>query len=353
MTAESTVKHPADSFYEKVLHFGTDPVLRDAYINSFGDLRFGKLLEEMDMAAGAIAYAHADGFALDLTIVTASCDSIELLSPLPSTKDLRLQGQVNYVGRSSMEVGIHLDLLTEGEWKLVVRAFFIMVARKHDRSYAVHPLEPVTPEDHRRHREALLRQEQRRDEYQSHFTRSAPSAEESAMLHEVFLKTLAGDIDGVYMRDTWRQATVIVHPQNRNIHNKIFGGHLMRLSFETAYTVAHLHCHRRPWFLRVDQFDFIEPVEIGSIVSFNGQITYTGHTSFVIEVTVEVVNPRTGKKHTTNISNYTFVAVDDCARPIPVPKVYPHSYEEGLRYLDGAKRYKRAKIERQKRQEGR
>ena len=348
MPSNTTAKPVSLSQFEIIFPFADDKAMRDAFVNSFGDLRFGKLLEEMDMAAGKIAYAHTDGFDLDLTIVTAACDRIDLIAPLPSNQDLRLSGQVNYVGRSSMEIGLRIDTLKNGAWKLVARAYFIMVARKDGRGHEIHRLELNSAAEKQRHQEAASRAEEQRTEKSLRLRRSAPNAEEGATLHQLLLQTR--DIaPNIPMCDTWRQTTLIMHPQDRNIHNKVFGGHIMRLSFETAYNVAHIYCKRRPLFVCVDHFDFIKPVEIGSIVSFNGSVVFTGTTSFIVEVTVDVISPMSGLGEMTNISYFTFVAVDAQGLPTPVPKVHPLSYEEGLKYLDGAKRYQVGKKELQQR----
>ncbi|CAM2070300.1 hypothetical protein SCOR_33315 [Sulfidibacter corallicola] len=336
-------KRPNDSRFEKRFLFGSDPGLREKYINFHGDLRFGMLMEEMDSAAGVIAYDHTDGFDKDLTIVTAACDRIDLLCPLQSDRDLRILGQVNFVGRSSMEVGLRMESKTPNGWELVSRAYFIMVARKDEHAFQVNPLQQETEEDHRRQEEGKARAELRKRSARAHYLRTPPSAEEGALLHELFIETRGGTSEGIPMAATQRQTTILMHPQNRNIHHKVFGGYIMRMCFETAWAIAHLFCRRRPLFIAVDHFDFFKPVEIGSIVSFNGLVTYTGHTSFLVEVTVEVMHPMTGATEVTNVSYFTFVAADEQRRPTPVPKIIPHSYEEGLKYLDGGRRYKAGK----------
>lgn len=84
--------------------FGTDIKLRDQYVNAFGGLRFGKILEDLDAFAAEIGYVHvsiplfsfqpktnqADGFNKErpLTIVTASCDRIDLFTPLTADRDI-------------------------------------------------------------------------------------------------------------------------------------------------------------------------------------------------------------------------------------------------------------------------
>jgi acyl-CoA hydrolase len=42
----------------------------------------------------------------------------------------------------------------------------------------------------------------------------------------------------VWMEHTRYSATLLMHSQDRNIHSKIFGGHLMRQSLEIAWTNA-------------------------------------------------------------------------------------------------------------------
>lgn len=51
--------HPRDSHKSKVLDFRQDTILRNRYINPFGELRFGFLMEELDFMAGVVAYSHA------------------------------------------------------------------------------------------------------------------------------------------------------------------------------------------------------------------------------------------------------------------------------------------------------
>lgn len=339
---------PVDaSAYEKILPFGQDLALRNEYINYFGDIRFGKLLEELDLTAGIVSYNHADGFALDLGIVTAACDRIDLLAPMPCDQDLKILASVNWVGRSSMEIGMRMESKGPNGYELVARAYFIMVARKDNAPHPIHTLQLLTEEDQRRFAEAKERQEQRRRESQTSYWKHAPTADEITRLHELFLKIKNLQIEGVVMSDTLLYSTLLMHPQERNIHNKIFGGHLMRESFELAWSIANIYTHQRPLFVCMDHMDFIKPVEIGSILSFSGRVVYSGTTSFLVEIIVEVILPMTGDRETTNVSYYTFVSVDANKTPLQIPQILPYSYEEGLRFLDGAKRYKQGKAIRQ------
>jgi acyl-coenzyme A thioesterase 9 len=330
---------PSVSSFEEILPFRTDAELRERYLNFFGGLRLGKLLEDFDLSAGRTAYNHAQGWERGLTIVTAACDRIDLLDELRSDRDLRVRASVNWTGRSSMEVG--LQVASEdgnGGWQAVARAYFIMVARQGETSAAVNPLVPKTDEEHRRFQEGEQRQQQRRAMAQNNYLKHTPTAEESVRLHRLFLRTKHQQITGVPMHETQRQATLLMHPQSRNIHNKIFGGYLMRQAFELGWNITYLHCRCPPQFVCMDHMYFFQPVEIGAILSFTGFVIHTDGLHLVIEVTTEVIHPQTGRTQTTNICYFTFSALDDFGQPQPVPMVIPHTYEEGLRYLDGAKR---------------
>ena len=85
---------------------------------------------------------------------------------------------------------------------------------------------------------------------------------------------------------------------------------------------------------------FIEPVEIGSILSFTGQVIYTSPKALMVEVTVEVIDPVSGTSEVTNVSFYTFTALDEAGEILEITPVLPNTYEEGLKYLDGSKRFR-------------
>ena len=333
-------RSPGESCFEKIYPFESDLKLREEYINFFGGLRIGKLLEDLDLVAGKVAYAHAQGWERGLGIVTAACDRIDLTGSLPSHSDLQLLASVNWVGRSSMEVGIRISTKSENDWKRVARAFFIMVSRREGRAEEVNPLTPKTLEEQRRFKEGQERQRLRREMSRYNILTVAPDEQESKLLHSLFLEIREGTLKGVSMAETLRQSTRLMHPQFRNIHNKIFGGYLMREAFELAWNITYLFCGHRPHFLSVDHMYFYEPVEIGSILSFTGQVIYTSPRALMVEVTVEVIDPASGITEVTNVSYFTFTVLDKAGNSLKINQVLPETYEEGLKYLDGFKRFR-------------
>jgi len=333
-------RSPGESCFEKIYPFGSDLELREEYINFFGGLRIGKLLEDLDLVAGKVAYSHTQGWERGLGIVTAACDRIDLTGALPSTSDLQLLVSVNWVGRSSLEVGIRISSGNENNWRRVARAFFIMVARREGLAAAVNPLSPKSPEELRRFKEGQERQRLRREMSRHNIMTVAPNEQESELLHSLFLRIRQGKLKGASMAETLRQSTRLMHPQFRNIHNKIFGGYLMREAFELAWNITYLYCREWPQFLCVDHMYFFEPVEIGSILSFTGQVIYTSPKALMVEVTIEVIDPVSGTSEVTNVSFYTFTALDEAGEILEITPVLPNTYEEGLKYLDGSKRFR-------------
>lgn len=94
-----------DSWLEIILPFSDHPALRDVMIRTDGvTIRYGKLFEILDGLAGDVAYRHCGGRSSTLTIVTASVDGMKASRSIDLANDLKLQGYLTYVGRSSMEV---------------------------------------------------------------------------------------------------------------------------------------------------------------------------------------------------------------------------------------------------------
>ena len=85
---------------------------------------------------------------------------------------------------------------------------------------------------------------------------------------------------------------------------------------------------------------FYEPVEIGSILSFTGQVIYTSPRALMVEVTVEVIDPASGITEVTNVSYFTFTVLDKAGNSLKINQVLPETYDEGLKYLDGFKRFR-------------
>ena len=64
-----SARKTADSAIKKIMPFSKDIELRECYINFFGALRLGKLLEDLDLIAGQVAYKHTEGWNVGLQLL--------------------------------------------------------------------------------------------------------------------------------------------------------------------------------------------------------------------------------------------------------------------------------------------
>ncbi|HEY9564723.1 MAG TPA: acyl-CoA thioesterase [Nocardioides sp.] len=129
--------------------------------NLLGNIHGGDIMKLADSTAGAAAQRHGGGPA-----VTAALDEMAFLEPVHVGDIVRTTAQVNWAGRSSMEVGVRIEAEAwtdaEGAPKHVASAYFVFVAIDEDgRSRRVPRLVPDTPDEVRRWREAEIRRSHR------------------------------------------------------------------------------------------------------------------------------------------------------------------------------------------------
>ncbi|KAG0348747.1 hypothetical protein BG004_004323 [Podila humilis] len=351
---ELVLKTMKDSYTEIILPFSTDKALLEEYINFGGNVRHGKIMEDLDALAGAISYKHTDDgktSSSPLTIVTASVDRIDMLKPL-GMSDLRLSGHVTYVGYSSMEVFMKMEEISaqdpSGYGDTILVARFTMVARDAltGKAAQVNPmlLQHDTEkklfqmgEDHKARKKLAA---------ESALTKRPPTQEERFLIHDLYLEYSKYDDphlkvkkpdDVEWMEDTKMSAIQIMQPQDRNIHDKIFGGYLMRLAYELAFCNASVFIKYRPTFLSLDEISFRKPVPIGTFLALDSQIVFSEggqHHSFQVMVKADVWDVEKGTRETTNTFWFTFRNPKDNS----TPRIMPKTYAESMLYLEGKRR---------------
>lgn len=128
--------------------------------NLLGTVHGGVIMKLVDDAAGAVAGRHSGGPA-----VTASMDEMVFLEPVRVGDLVHVKAQVNWVGRSSMEVGVRVlaERWNESEPATQVgTAYLVFAAVDEDgKPRAVPPVIPETDRDRRRMQEAQIRRTHR------------------------------------------------------------------------------------------------------------------------------------------------------------------------------------------------
>ncbi len=127
--------------------------------NPLGNVFGGTILRLMDEAAGIVATRHARA-----TTVTASVDRMDFWAPVYVGNLLILKTAVNFVGKTSMEVGVRIEAedLRSGKRTHTGSCYLTYVALdERRRPMAVPPIITETPEERKRYKEAGERRKRR------------------------------------------------------------------------------------------------------------------------------------------------------------------------------------------------
>jgi uncharacterized protein (TIGR00369 family) len=134
-------------------------VMQPEDANPAGNIHGGVIMKLIDTAAGVAAMRHAR-----MLTVTASIDRLDFHHPVFVGDFLKLTSSVNFVGKTSMEVGVRVEsenLLT-GKKCHTSSAYLTFVAiDRENRPIPLPPLTLETEEQKRRNGEALARREMR------------------------------------------------------------------------------------------------------------------------------------------------------------------------------------------------
>ncbi|OSC65674.1 acyl-CoA thioesterase [Streptomyces sp. 4F] len=128
--------------------------------NLLGTVHGGVIMKLVDDAAGAVAGRHSGGPA-----VTASMDEMAFLEPVRVGDLVHVKAQVNWTGRSSMEVGVRVMAERWNESAPATQvgsAYLVFAAVDADgKPRTVPPVIPETEKDKRRYQEAQIRRTHR------------------------------------------------------------------------------------------------------------------------------------------------------------------------------------------------
>lgn len=128
-------------------------------VNNLGHVFGGELLSMVDRAAAVAAMRHARR-----PTVTVSIDRVDFVEPIYTGEVVTCTARVNFVGRTSMEVGVRVEaenLLTGGRRHTNTCLLTFVAIDDNHRPCAVPPLDLSDADDERRSREGRRRREVR------------------------------------------------------------------------------------------------------------------------------------------------------------------------------------------------
>jgi len=124
----------------------------------------------------------------------------------------------------------------------------------------------------------------------------------------------------------------LMKPSNSNFSGKIHGGYILNLMDQIAFACASKHSGNYCVTASVNKVDFLNPIEVGELVTMKASINFTGRTSMVVGLRVDSENIRTGETKHCNSSYFTMVAKDDNGKSTPVPGIVLTTTDEVRRF---------------------
>ena len=132
--------------------------------------------------------------------------------------------------------------------------------------------------------------------------------------------------------------TELMLPQHSNFGGKIHGGYVLSLMDQIAFACASKHSQTYCVTASVNRVDFLNPIDVGELVTLKASVNYTGRTSMVVGVRVEAEQVTTGKKRHCNSSYFTMVAKDKDGNNVKVPGLLLTNKEEIRRFARSVER---------------
>ncbi|XP_064212901.1 acyl-coenzyme A thioesterase 10, mitochondrial isoform X2 [Tribolium castaneum] len=341
-----------DSYLVAMIPLSTSTRLQDRYTTFLGYVRVGRLLEDMDIFAVMVAQKHIlnpklpEGTPSPQTLVTALVDRIDFSDFVPKPhEDIKISGHVSWVGRSSMEVVVWLEQKMYGTWHRITRALFLIAARDPTNTKAamVNAIEPADDREKAILAGGETRKANRIALEKQHVLKVIPDHDEQRIIHDLYLKTKSNKnlsftnmvlpANGVWMEDCTISNTIFSQPENRNLHNTVFGGFIMRQAAELSWVLGFKFSKYRPKVKSISDIKFNKPIAVNSLIHMYAHVVFTQMQFIQIVVYVEVFDPQTGNTDTTNVVHLTYEV------PEIVREVYPRTYQEAMMYIDGRRHF--------------
>lgn len=108
----------------------------------------------------------------------------------------------------------------------------------------------------------------------------------------------------------------------------VHGGVVMKACDEAAAIAAIRHSGCRVVTAAMDRMTFVDPVNIGCLLTCSASVNAVWNTSMEVGVRVEAETPRDGQKHHTSTAYLTMVALDEEGKPTQIAPLTASSDEE-------------------------
>lgn len=132
-------------------------------------------------------------------------------------------------------------------------------------------------------------------------------------------------------------------PSYSNFRGNIHGGYILSMLDEIAFTCACKHSGSYCVTASVDTVNFLQPIEIGNLVTMKASVNFAGISSMIIGIRVESENIQTEVVKHCNSSYFTMVAKDLSGNNTEVPGLILTNLTELKRYYRAIQQIKQRK----------
>ena len=134
-------------------------------------------------------------------------------------------------------------------------------------------------------------------------------------------------------KDTSIEISELMLPSYSNFSGKIHGGYILNLMDQIAFACASKYSRKYCVTASVNTVDFLNPIEVGELVTLKAMVNYVGNSSMVIGIRVESENIQSGVTKHCNSSYFLMVAKDENGKTFKVPPLKLETDEEIRRFL--------------------
>lgn len=295
-----------------------------AHANVRGTLFGGRMMDWITTTATMAAMRLARG-----PVVLGAMDELDFLGPVYIGDVVTLQAQVEYVGRSSLEVGVvvHAENPRRTDRRLTTSGHLAMVAvEDNGRPRPVGAnIAPSDRTEQERHDAARARKVERDARLADRASQAAQVEEDTAGLTHAL------------------EISRIVFPDDAVLGTLMFAGRLMMHLDEAASILALRFCRCPIVTASIDALAFYAPIRVGEIVTCKGGLNHVGRSSMEVGVKVLAEHPLTGVRRHTCTAFLTMVHVD-ATGPQPVPSYRPMTDIERRRWEEAERRRDRRRL---------
>ena len=146
-----------------------------------------------------------------------------------------------------------------------------------------------------------------------------------------------------FVKDSFIVMNELVLPNDTNTLNNLMGGRLLHWMDIAAAIAAQKHCSRIVVTASVDNVSFKRPIKLGDVVTIHAKVTRAFNSSVEVRLDVWAENIPSNVRVKSNEAYYTFVALDQNGKTIPVPEAIPETEDE-LKLYDGALRRRQLRL---------